>query len=166
MLSGSGAVLWSGVLILLWNEISPENWGVTTHRCYCEIGHRGWRKVRVKDNTQLSGGRQGKQVFRGKDHEFSWVNVESMVLVEHLGKDVEGGSRRHAQSCPPGTQWTVACQASLSMEFSRQEYWSGAAIFFFRGSSQPRDWNWVSCISCITGEFFTIESPGKPISRH
>ena len=21
--------------------------------------------------------------------------------------------------------WTVACQASLSMEFSRQEYWSG-----------------------------------------
>ena len=23
------------------------------------------------------------------------------------------------------TLWTVACQASLSMEFSRQEYWSG-----------------------------------------
>ena len=23
------------------------------------------------------------------------------------------------------TAWTVACQASLSMEFSRQEYWSG-----------------------------------------
>ena len=23
------------------------------------------------------------------------------------------------------TQWTVACQASLSMGFSRQEYWSG-----------------------------------------
>ena len=24
-----------------------------------------------------------------------------------------------------GTPWTVACQARLSMEFSRQEYWSG-----------------------------------------
>ena len=60
------------------------------------------------------------------------------MLVEHLGKDVEGGSGRHAQSCPPETQWTVACQASLSMEFSRQEYWSGAAISFSRGSSQPR----------------------------
>ena len=24
-----------------------------------------------------------------------------------------------------GTPWTVARQASLSMEFSRQEYWSG-----------------------------------------
>ena len=23
------------------------------------------------------------------------------------------------------TPWTVACQAPLSMEFSRQEYWSG-----------------------------------------
>ena len=23
------------------------------------------------------------------------------------------------------TPWTVACQASLSVEFSRQEYWSG-----------------------------------------
>ena len=31
-----------------------------------------------------------------------------------------------AQSCPIfATTWTVACQAPLSMEFSRQEYWSG-----------------------------------------
>ena len=32
-----------------------------------------------------------------------------------------------AQSCPQlfATPWTVACQAPLSMEFSRQEYWSG-----------------------------------------
>ena len=31
-----------------------------------------------------------------------------------------------AQSCPTlATPWTVACQAPLSMEFSRQEYWSG-----------------------------------------
>ena len=32
------------------------------------------------------------------------------------------------------TPWTVAHQAPLSMEFYRQEYWSGA-ISFFRGSS-------------------------------
>ena len=31
-----------------------------------------------------------------------------------------------AQSCPTfATPWTVAYQAPLSMEFSRQEYWSG-----------------------------------------
>ena len=31
-----------------------------------------------------------------------------------------------AKSCPTiATPWTVACQASLSMGFSRQEYWHG-----------------------------------------
>ena len=31
-----------------------------------------------------------------------------------------------AKSCPTlATMWTVACQAPLSMGFSRQEYWSG-----------------------------------------
>ena len=30
------------------------------------------------------------------------------------------------QSCPTlATPWTIACQAPLSLEFSRQEYWSG-----------------------------------------
>ena len=27
-----------------------------------------------------------------------------------------------------GTPWTVACQAPLSMDFSRQEYWSGVPL--------------------------------------
>ena len=30
------------------------------------------------------------------------------------------------------TPWTVACQSPLSLEFSRQEYWSGLS-FPFRG---------------------------------
>ena len=31
-----------------------------------------------------------------------------------------------AKSCPTlATQWTVVCQAPLSMDFSRPEYWSG-----------------------------------------
>ena len=51
------------------------------------------------------------------------------------------------------TPWTVvAHQAPLSMEFSRQEYWSGLP-FFSRGSSQPRGRTWVSLIA---GRFFTI----------
>ena len=36
--------------------------------------------------------------------------------------------------------------------FSRQEYWSGLPIAFFRGSSQPRDWIQVSHVA---GRFFT-----------
>ena len=47
---------------------------------------------------------------------------------------------------------TVAHPAPLSMEFSRQEYWSGLP-FFLQGSSQAKDWTWVSC---ITGKIFTV----------
>jgi len=37
-----------------------------------------------------------------------------------------GGGGLVAKSCLTlVTPWTVACQASLSMGFSRQEYWSG-----------------------------------------
>ena len=35
-------------------------------------------------------------------------------------------------------------------------------ISFSKGSSQPRDWTSVTCISCIAGIFFTNELPGKP----
>ena len=31
-----------------------------------------------------------------------------------------------------------------------------------RGSSQPRDWSHVSCISCTARGFFTKEPPGRP----
>ena len=54
------------------------------------------------------------------------------------------------------TPWTVACQAPLSMGFSRQEYWSGLPFPSPGGSSQFRDWTRVSCIA---GRFFTTEPP-------
>ena len=47
------------------------------------------------------------------------------------------------------TPWTVALQAPLCMEFSRQEYWSGLPFPTPGASSLPRDWNPISCISCI-----------------
>ena len=49
------------------------------------------------------------------------------------------------------TPRTVACKASLSMEFSRQEYWSGSPFpTLGRRSSQPRDWTLASCMSSIS----------------
>ena len=42
--------------------------------------------------------------------------------------------------------WTVACQASLSMGFSRQEYWSGLPFPPPRDLPDP---GIFSCISCI-----------------
>ena len=41
------------------------------------------------------------------------------------------------------TPWTVACQAPLSMEFSRQENWNGSPSF------QPRGQTCISCTSCL-----------------
>ena len=50
------------------------------------------------------------------------------------------------------TLWTVACQVPLSMAFSRQEYWSGFAILFSRGSCRPR--NRIQ-VPSTEGRFFT-----------
>ena len=47
-----------------------------------------------------------------------------------------------------------AYQAPLSVEFSRQEYWS--AIPFSRRSSRPSNLTHISCVSCIAGRFFSI----------
>ena len=51
------------------------------------------------------------------------------------------------------TPRTVALQAPLSIGILRGRILEWVAIPFFRGSSQPRDWTWVSH---ITGRFFTI----------
>ena len=48
------------------------------------------------------------------------------------------------------TPWIVACQAPLSMGFSRQRILEWVAISYSRGSSLSRDWNCVSCISCVS----------------
>ena len=56
------------------------------------------------------------------------------------------------------TLWTVACQAPLPMEFSRQKYWSGLPCPP-PGIFQPRDWIQVSC---TVGRFLTTEPLGKP----
>ena len=43
------------------------------------------------------------------------------------------------------TPWAVACQAPLSVGFSRQEYLEWVTISSSRGSSQPRDRIHISC---------------------
>ena len=61
-----------------------------------------------------------------------------------------------------GALWTdVACQALLSMGFSRQEYWSGLpfpplGIFLTQGLND------VSVSLAMAGRFFTTSPSGKP----
>ena len=55
--------------------------------------------------------------------------------------------------------WTVACQAPLSMGFSRQEYWSGLP---FPSSGNVPDPGIKPECPVLTGGFFTTEPLGKP----
>ena len=58
------------------------------------------------------------------------------------------------------TPWTVACQALLSMGFSRQEYWSGLPFppsgDILNSGIEPES-------RAVAGRFFTTEPPGKPM---
>ena len=57
--------------------------------------------------------------------------------------------------------WTVAHQAPLSMEFSRQEDWSG--LLFPPPKDLPKSLGMREPESpALAGEFFTTELPGKP----
>ena len=60
------------------------------------------------------------------------------------------------------TTWTLACQAPLTMEFSRQEYWSGYS-FPSPGIKLDLGIKPMSLMSpALTGRFFTTEPPGRP----
>ena len=59
------------------------------------------------------------------------------------------------------TTWTVACQAPLSVEFSRQEYYSG--LPFPPPGSLP-DPEIEPASPALAGGFFITELPGKPFS--
>ena len=61
------------------------------------------------------------------------------------------------------TTWTVSCKASLSMGFSRQEYWSGLQFpspgVLAHLGTEPTS----LATPVLVGEFFTIRPHGKPI---
>ena len=60
------------------------------------------------------------------------------------------------------TPWTVTCQAPLSMEFSRQEYWSGLP-FPSPGDLPDLGIKPMPYASpALAGGFFTTVPPGKP----
>ena len=60
------------------------------------------------------------------------------------------------------TPWTIVCQAPLSMEFSRQEYWNGLP-FLTPGDLPDPGIQPVSLASpALAGGFFIIVPPRKP----
>ena len=61
------------------------------------------------------------------------------------------------------TSWAVAHQASLTVEFPRQEYWSGCH-FLFQGIFLTQGSN-LSCphLAALVGRFFTTAPSGKHV---
>ena len=59
--------------------------------------------------------------------------------------------------------WAVACQAPVSMEFSRQDYWSGLPFPTPGALPDPGIEPDSPASLVMTGRFFTPEPPGKPI---
>ena len=60
------------------------------------------------------------------------------------------------------TPWTVACQAPLSVEFSRQEYWRGLPFPILGDLSCPGIKLASPVSPALASGFFTIEPPRKP----
>ena len=65
----------------------------------------------------------------------------------------------YARVCLFGTPWTIACQAPLSMEFFRQEYWNGLS---FPSPGDLPDPGIELASPVWAGGFFTTAPPRKP----
>ena len=61
------------------------------------------------------------------------------------------------------TPWTLVCQAPLSMEFPRQEYWSGLPFPTPGDLPDPGIESTSLASSTLADRFFTTAPPGKPL---
>ena len=63
------------------------------------------------------------------------------------------------------TLWIIACQAPLSMGFSRQEYWSGLLFPTPGDLLDPKIEPTSLASPALAGSFFTTAPPGKITQR-
>ena len=59
--------------------------------------------------------------------------------------------------------WTLACQAPLSKEFPRHDYWDGLPFPSLGDLPEPE---MEPMSSALLGGFFTIEPPGNPLFNY
>ena len=64
------------------------------------------------------------------------------------------------------TPWTIAHQVPLSMEFSKQQYWSGLPFPTPGDRPDPGIEPTTSVSPALPGGFFTTEPPGTPLLKH
>ena len=61
--------------------------------------------------------------------------------------------------------WTAACQAPLSVEFSRQEYWNGLPLPHLGDLPEPGIKPSFPASPALAGGFFTLSHLGNPRER-
>ena len=122
-------------------------WYLYTMECCCCCCC--WVASVVSDSVQHHR-RQPTRLPRPWDSPGKNTGVGCRFLLQCMKVKVKSLSHVRLFAIP----WTVAHQASLSMGFSRQEYWSG--LPFPSSGFWPRAW---TLASCIAGRFYTIWAP-------
>ena len=121
--------------------------------CHCLLRHGGkeWYK------WSTSGW------FRPRPHRALKPLAKSVSFILVTGKSQEGHEQGKRVICLPceisgnsANPWTIAHQAPLSMEFSRQEYWSGLPF-----PTQGSNLRLLSLLHWQAGSL-PLAPPGKP----
>ena len=114
----------------------------------------GWLRAAVWERGMVWLLKQGSGIHdlnNGKCDLWSWIKINSACVLSHFS---------HVWFFV--TPWIIVCQALLSMEFSRQEYWSGLPLPPPGESSQSRNWAHISYVFCTGGWVLPLAPPGKP----
>ena len=100
----------------LHNQATALSWGLlyaNNHLCFILQVIESHGKVKQGNDIVIFAFRE--ESFWSDGTVLSWLGVVKLIYV------CQSLSRVRLFATP----WTVACQAPLSMEFSKQEYWSG-----------------------------------------
>ena len=124
--------------------------GVVTEGEVQSSGHLGWSAA-LQKGFLLWMGRVTENCQRSLiSHTLCW---SEQVTVKPYKQDLSVSCSVLFESLRSQNKLDSFPLTTLSMGFSRQEYWSGLSIPFSGGSSRPRNRTWVSPIA---GGFFTL----------
>ena len=93
-------------------------------------------------------------IIHGVTKSWTWLSNFHFHSVYKLNK-----VKSHVQLF--GSPWTASCQAPLSMEFSRQEYWSGCCSLL-QGIFPTQGLNFEPRFPLLQVDSLPAEPPGKP----
>ena len=140
---------------MIWGGRREEGsgWGTRVYlwQIHVDIWQNQYNIVKLKKNKNK------KLILVTLEHTHMWsaLNIEhnqAILMIMHNCCLV-------AQSRLTLLSWTVAHQAPLSVEFSRQEYWSGLP---FSSPEDLPDPGIKPMFPALAGGFFTTEPPEKP----